>query len=182
MALFYLLLVLVLVVLIYFFYAYNRLVQLRNAAETEWAQVDVNLKKRADLIPNIIEVVKGYAKHEKDILEKVSAARSRAMAKEGNRGQDETSLSEYVAKIFLLREQYPDLKANESFLELSNELYRLESDIAERRDNYNDIIKAYNDFILKFPSNVVSVIVGFRIREMFEFTGSREIPGVDFGD
>ncbi len=181
MTLLYLLLVVVLIILIYFFYAYNRLAQLRNAADTEWAQVDVNLKKRADLIPNIIEVVKGYAKHEMDTLESVSAARSRALGGDGNRGEDETSLSKHVAKVFALREQYPDLKANESFLELSKELFRLEADIAERRDNYNDVIKAYNDFILKFPSNVVSTIIGFRIRDMFEFTGSREIPGFDFG-
>jgi LemA protein len=177
-----LLLLVALAILGYAFYAYNRLTQLRNTCETEWAQIDVNLKKRADLIPNIIEVVKGYAKHEKDTLERASAARARVMRREGERADDETSLSKHVAAVFMLKEKYPDLKANENFSKLSKELFDLETEIARRRDNYNEVAKAYNDFILKFPGNVVSSVIGFALLDFFEFTGSHEVPENRMGD
>lgn len=176
-----LLLILVLAVLGYIFYAYNRLTRLRNTGETEWAQVDVILKKRADLIPNIIEVVKGYAKHEQDTLEGVSRARTTAMAAGRGRGKEESDLSTHVAQVFALREMYPDLKANELFLELSEELFKLETEIAEHRDNYNDVVKAHNDFVLKFPGNLIAGLTGFSLLEIFEFTESREAPVLDFG-
>jgi LemA protein len=173
-----LLLLFVLAVLGYVFYAYNRLAQLRNALETEWAQVDVLLKKRADLIPNIVEVVKGYAKHERETLERVARARAAAMPEGRDRGKEETELSGFVASIMALREQYPDLKANQNFLDLSAKLFEIEEEIGKRRSNYNDIVKAYNDFVLKFPGNVVAALVGFALLEPFEFQGSREVPSV----
>jgi LemA protein len=175
-----LVLVLLLAVFGYVFYAYNRLTQLRNACETEWAQVDVLLKKRADLIPNLIEVVKGYAKHERDTLESVSRARTEAMAAGRGRGKEETSLSSHVRSILALREKYPDLKANESFLDLSRRLFEIEEEIARRRSNYNDVVKAHNDFVLKFPGNAVAALTGFFLLEPFEFIGSREAPEIDF--
>ncbi|HDS30218.1 MAG TPA: LemA family protein [Firmicutes bacterium] len=176
-----LLLILFVIALGFAFYAYNRLTQLRNTCDTEWAQVDVNLKKRADLIPNLIEVVKGYAKHEQDTLERVSEARTRAMRSDEHRADDEKELSRHVAEVFMLREKYPDLKANENFLKLSSELFSLEAEIARRRDNYNNVAKAYNDYILKFPANVISSMIGFSLKEYFEFTGSRDVPVVEMG-
>ena len=172
-----LLLIFVLAAFGYIFYAYNRLAQLRNAAETEWSQVDVLLEKRADLIPNLIEVVKGYAKHEMDILEKASKARTEAVTGGFDRaGQQDTSLSSHVKSILALRESYPDLKANEDFLKLQIELFDIEDEIAECRNHYNDVVKAHNDFVLKFPGNLVASMTGFSLLRLFEFTGSREAP------
>jgi len=168
-------LILVIIIFAYVFYAYNRLTQLRNVCEAELAQVDVLIKKRHDLIPNLIEVVKGYVKHEQDVLEKVSAARTEAL-KSGGDSTGEMSLSSHVKSILALREQYPDLKASEDFLRLQSELFRLEDEIAERRFNYNDVVKAHNDFILKFPGNVVAGFTGFALLNLFEFTGSRDAP------
>ncbi len=169
-------LIFVLAVFGYLFYAYNRLTQLRNTCETEWAQVDVLLKRRADLIPNLIEVVKGYAKHEMEVLENVSRARTEAVNAGRSKGDKETDLSAHVKSILALREAYPDLKANEDFMRLQTELFDLEEDIAGRRHNYNDIVKAHNDFVLKFPENVVAAMIGFSLIDVFEFTGSREAP------
>lgn len=172
-----LLLCFVIAVFLYAFYAYNRLAQLRNTAETEWAQVDVLLKKRADLIPNLIEVVKAYAKHEMEVLERVSKARTEAVQGGFDRkGRQDTTLSSHVKSILALRESYPDLKASEDFLLLQGELFDIEDEIAERRNNYNDVVKAHNDFVLKFPGNVVASMTGFSLMHLFEFTGSREAP------
>ncbi len=170
----------VLIIFAYIFYAYNRLAQLRNVTETEWSQVDVLLKKRADLIPNLIEVVKGYARHEMDVLEKVSLARTEAIHGGFDRaGVQDTSLSSHVKSILALRESYPDLKANQDFLMLQSGLFRIEDEIAERRYNYNDVVKAHNDFVLKFPGNVVAAITGFSLLYLFEFKGSREAPALN---
>ncbi|MCX6647013.1 MAG: LemA family protein, partial [bacterium] len=142
-----LLLVFVLAIFGYIFYAYNRLAQLRNTAETEWAQVDVLLKKRADLIPNLIECVKAYAKHEKDVLEGASKARTEAIQGGFDKsGKQDTSLSSHVKSILAMRESYPDLKANQDFMQLQEKLFEIEDEIAEIRNNYNNIVKAHNDF------------------------------------
>lgn len=174
-----LLLVLVLLIFGYALYAYNRLARLRNTLQTEWADVDVLLKKRAELIPNLVEAVKGYSAYEKEVLEKVALARSSAATSGSARSADESSLSGFVASIFALREKYPDLKANGNFINLQTQLFSLEEEIATRRSNYNDIVKAYNDFVLKFPANALAAMVGFSLVEPFEFTGSREVPEVD---
>jgi LemA protein len=176
MPILYLILIFALGVLGYIFYAYNRLAQLANTSETEWAQIEVLLKKRADLIPNIVEVVRGYAKHEKEVLEKVSRARAEAMVGRSEKSDSETSLSSHVKSVLAMRESYPDLKANADFLALQKELFSIEDEIAERRTNYNSIVKAHNDFVLKFPGNVVAGATGFPLLPLFEFTGSREAP------
>ncbi len=168
-------LVLVIVIFAYIFYAYNRLTQLRNVCEAELAHVDVLLKKRHDLIPNLIEVVKGYTSHEQEVLERVSLARAEALKSSGD-SSSETSLSSHVKSILALREQYPDLKASEDFLHLQTELFDVEDELAEKRFNYNDVVKAHNDFVLKFPGNVVAGMTGFALLDLFEFTGSREAP------
>jgi LemA protein len=175
-----LILILVIAVMGYIFYAYNRLTQLRNVIETEWANIDALLKKRADLVPNIIEVVKGYAKHEREMLESIARIRSEGIL-QGDRGKDETKLSGFVASVLALREKYPDLKANVDFADLQTKLFELETEIAEGRTNYNYVVKAYNDFVLKFPANAIAGIVGFAIMEPFEFETAREMPNFDFG-
>jgi LemA protein len=175
-----LLLIFVFFVFSWIFYAYNRLTQLRNAMETEWADVDVRLKKRADLIPNLVEVVRGYAKHERETLEGVAIARAKALEAGRERSKEESNLSSFVASILALKEQYPDLKANPSFLDLQNRLFEVEGEIAETRHHYNDLVKAYNDFVLKFPASFVAASIGFAPSELFEFTGSREVQEVSF--
>jgi LemA protein len=165
----------------YMFYAYNRLAQLRNAMETEWANVDVLLKKRADLIPNIVEVVKGYAKHEEDTLTNVAQSRAKLASRGKQRSEDENDLSSFLSSILALRESYPDLKANQSFLDLQDQLSRIEGEIATVRFNYNDLVKAYNDFILKFPGNVVAGMTGFALADLFEFKESRDVPVIELG-
>jgi LemA protein len=179
MTLLILLLVLILLIFGYALYAYNRLARLRNTLRTEWADVDVLLKKRADLIPNLVETVKGYSAHERGVLEKIALARSAASKSGSARSADENELSGFVASVIALKEQYPDLKASENFMKLEAQLFAVEEEIATRRTNYNDIVKAYNDFVLKFPANALAAIVGFSIIEPFEFTGSREVPKVD---
>jgi LemA protein len=170
--------ILILVVLAfgYIFYAYNRLTQLRNTCETELAQVDVYLKKRHDLIPNLVEVVKGYAKHEREVLESVAKARAEAINATTDKSEKEKMLSSFVKSVIALKESYPDLKANQDFLQLQSELFKVEDEIAERRSNYNDVVKAHNDFVLKFPGNVAAALTGFSLLDLFEFEGSREAP------
>lgn len=165
----------------YIFYAYNRLTQLRNAAEAEWADVDVLLKKRWDLIPNLVEVVKGYAKHERETLESIAKERSRFQTG-GPSGEEATNLSGFIASILALRERYPDLKANASFLEFQSKLFEIEKEIAATRTRYNNLVKAHNDFVLKFPGNFVAMLTGFALIDLFDFKESREIPAVDFND
>lgn len=173
-------LIFLIAVLAYLFYAYNRLTQLRNTIETEWSQVDVLLRKRHDLIPNIIETVLGYATHEKDTLERASQARIEALRSDTKRGEGESDLSSHIATIFALRESYPDLKASQSFQELARELFSIEEAISIRRKNFNDIVKAFNDFILKFPANLVASGIGFDLQDLFQFNETRAVPGVYF--
>lgn len=165
------------------FYLYNRLTQLRNVALTEWAHIDVLLKKRADLIPNIIEVVKGYAKHESETLERIATMRGEAGADSiKSRAGNETELSKYVAGVMALRESYPDLKANQSFQDLQKSLFDIENEIAEKRKVFNEVAKGYNDIALQFPGNVAASILGFSLIDYFEFTGSEGVPEIKFND
>lgn len=180
MAIIILLLVFIIAVFGYLFYAYNRLTQLRNAIETEWSDIDILLTKRHDLIPNIIEVVKGYARHERETLESVARTRSETMAGRADRGKSETEVSGFVASILALKESYPDLKANQDFKDLSAKLYEIEGEIAEKRSNYNSIVKAYNDYVLEFPANALAAMAGFAIIPSFEFQSAREMPELDF--
>jgi len=176
-----LILIFITFILGYIFYVYNRLTQLRNTMETEWSQVDILLKKRAELIPNIIETVKGYAKHEKDVLERTSRARAEAFEAK-KKGEGEEKLSSHVKSVLALREAYPDLKASEDFMLLQGKLFEIEDDIAKRRFNFNDIVKAYNDVYLGFPGNVIAKTLGFDLEDNFEFVGSREAPKLNLID
>jgi LemA protein len=164
---------------------YNGLVKLREQADAAWADVDVQLKRRYDLIPNLVETVKGYAGHEKGTLDAVVQARSRAMAAPtpAARSQAEGELVGALRSLFALSERYPDLRAAENFRHLQETLSALEDDIQKARRYYNAVIRDYNTRIAQVPSNVVARSFGFRERELFELDeGERAVPKVSFGD
>jgi LemA protein len=149
---------------------YNRLVTLRNRIENAWAQIDVQLRRRYDLIPNLVETVKGYATHEKETLERVVAARQRGMQATGvqEQAQAENVLSGALRQLFALSEAYPDLKANQNFLNLQEELSGTEGRIAYARQYYNDTVFKYNAKIQTFPSVILARAMKFQEREYFE--------------
>jgi LemA protein len=152
---------------------YNSLVRARNRVDNSWSQIDVQLKRRYDLIPNLVETVKGYAKHERETLEAVTSARSNAMnAQQGGdvaqQAQAENALSGALKSLFAVAEQYPDLKANQNFLQLQEELTSTEDRIAYARQFYNDSVLGYNNSIQTFPKNMLAGAFNFEKREFFE--------------
>ena len=149
---------------------YNKLVKLRNRIENAWAQIDVQLKRRWDLIPNLVETVKGYASHERETLEAVIAARNAATTASGPAEQaaNENMLTGALRQLFAVSEAYPELKANENFLELQEELTATEGRIAYARQHYNDQVTKYNTGIETFPAVVIAGMLGFAEREYFE--------------
>ena len=163
---------------------YNGLVQKRIHCQEAWSQIDVQLKRRYDLIPNLVETVKGYASHEKETLEGVIQARNRAIAAGGVKEQAEAEnmLSGALRQLFALSESYPTLKANENFASLQEELTSTENKIAFARQHYNDSTAVYNTARLKFPSNIVANMFNFEEREFFELEDAamREAPKVEF--
>ena len=177
-------LAIVVVAVIYVIVTYNGLVSLRNRIENAWAQIDVQLKRRYDLIPNLVETVKGYAAHERETLERVIQARNMAMAAQGPHDQAEAEnvISGALKSIFALSEAYPDLKANTNFLNLQEELSGTEGRIAYARQFYNDSVYRYNTKIQSFPANQIAERFRFREREYFEASGDERSPmPVDFG-
>jgi LemA protein len=163
---------------------YNRLVALRNGAEGAWSDIDVQLKRRWELIPNLVETVKGYARHEQSTFEKVTAARSQAMQAHtpGEHAAAEGSLQGALKSLFALAEAYPELRANENFLGLQRELSGLEEAIQNARRYYNAIVRDLNTAIESFPSNLLAGPFGFVKREYFELdsAGERSAPKVSF--
>lgn len=165
---------------------YNGLVKLRNRVDNAWAQIDVQLKRRHDLIPNLVETVKGYASHEKETLDAVIQARNSAIASQnaGNvaeTAQAENALTGTLKSLFALSESYPDLKANQNFLQLQEELTSTEDRIAYARQFYNDEVRKYNTKIQTVPTNFVAGIGNFKEREYFEIAeGEGEPVKVDF--
>jgi LemA protein len=176
----------IVVLLIIFIATYNRLVGLRNQLKNAWAQIDVQLKRRYDLIPNLVETVKGYVKHERETLEAVTKARNLAQqmasAGAGERGKAEGELSSALARLLAVVERYPDLKANQNFLALQEELTSTENKISFSRQYYNDSVLKLNNQIQMFPSNIVASMTGFKAGEFFEVTAEaeREAPKVSF--
>jgi LemA protein len=164
--------------------SYNGLVRLRNQLENAWAQIDVQLKRRCDLIPNIVETVKGYAKHESGTLEKVIQARNMALAAKtvGERAEAENVLTGTLKSLFAVAEAYPDLKANQNFLSLQEELTSTENKIAFSRQFYNDSVMSYNTQIEVVPQNIIAGMFHFVRREFFEVKDetAREAPKVSF--
>jgi LemA protein len=157
---------------------YNRLVTLRNRVDNAWSQIDVQLRRRYDLIPNLVETVKGYAKHEQETLEKVIEARNIAMSASGvaAQGEAENMLSGTLKSLFALAESYPDLKANQNFMMLQEELSGTESKIAYARQFYNDSVMSYNTSTQTFPSNILAGMFGFTEREYFEIEEAAKEP------
>jgi LemA protein len=148
---------------------YNRLVVLRNRIENAWSQIDVQLKRRADLIPNLVETVKGYAAHEKEVFQRVTEARAALMGAKGVKEQGEANnmLTGALKTLFAVAENYPELKANQNFMMLQEELSGTESKIAYARQFYNDTVLKYDNLREKFPSNLVASMFGFKEREYF---------------
>jgi LemA protein len=168
----------VVVLVIFVITLYNSLVSLRNRIENAWAQIDVQLKRRYDLIPNLVNTVKGYATHEQETLEKVIQARNMAMAASGVEGQAqaENVLTGALKSLFALSEAYPDLKANQSFLNLQEELTGTEGRIAYARQFYNDSVYKYNTKIQSFPAVIIAGMFRFTEREYFEADGESRGP------
>ncbi|MFW6129115.1 MAG: LemA family protein [Candidatus Aminicenantaceae bacterium] len=149
---------------------YNNLIRLRNRCENAWAQVDVQLKRRYDLIPNLVETVKGYAKHEKEVFQNVTEARSKAVNAQTvkEQGEAENMLTGALKSLFAVVENYPDLKANQNFLMLQEELAGTEGKIAYARQFYNDISMKFNTKQQVFPSNIIANMFNFKERDYFE--------------
>ncbi|MCI0689478.1 MAG: LemA family protein [Sporichthyaceae bacterium] len=161
--------VVVVLLVLFLIVMYNRLVGLRNKVENAWAQIDVQLKRRYDLIPNLVETVRGYATHERQTLEAVTQARANALNAQGAVAQAEAEnmLSAALKSLFAVAEAYPDLKANQNFLSLQEELATTENRIAYSRQYYNDAVQTYNTGIQTVPANFVAGMFGFREREYF---------------
>ena len=168
----------------YVWVTYNGLVGLRNRIENSWAQIDVQLRRRYDLIPNLVETVKGYAAHERETLEAVISARNAAMAASGTQEQAaaENMITGALRQLFALQEAYPDLKANENFMALQEELTGTEGRIAYARQFFNDMVLKFNTKLQTFPAVLVGRLFGFTEREYFEVEAEARGPvEVDFG-
>ena len=163
---------------------YNRLIRLRNQMKNSWSQIDVQLKRRHDLIPNLIETAKGYMTHERDTLENITKARNLATQASGvgEKAKAEGDLNRALGNFFLVVENYPDLKANQNFLSLQEELTSTENKIGFSRQFYNDQVLHLNNKIQMFPSNIIAGMFGFKQEEFFEIedAGERAVPKVSF--
>lgn len=163
---------------------YNRLIMLRNRIDNAWAQIDVQLKRRYDLIPNLVQTVKGYAAHEKELFENVTKARAEAIKAGDVKEQTkaENMLTQTLRSLFAVAENYPELKANENFMMLQEELAGTEGKIAFARQFYNDTVMKLNTMIQSFPVNMLAPAFGFDMRDYFEIEDqSRQPVKVDFG-
>ncbi len=175
--------VIIFLLLIFIIFNYNSLVKVRNVVHDQWAQIEVLLKRRADLIPNLVETVKGYTKHESETLEAVIEARNKAI--KANNPNDEMQangeLGSALKKLFALAEDYPDLKANTNFLDLQNNLKETEDKISYARQFYNDSVLKYKNKIEVFPSNMIASLFGFRAISFFEASDEeRTNPKIKF--
>ena len=181
---FLILLAIIVVFGLYLVSMYNSLVGLKNQIKNAWAQIDVQLKRRHDLIPNLIETVKGYMHHERETLDSITNARSKAMSATsiGEKSAAEAALSQAIGRFYAVAENYPDLKANQNFMSLQEELTATENRIAFARQSFNDQVLFYNNKIQMFPSNIIAGMFNFIKEEFFEIEdkAQREVPKVDF--
>ena len=171
----------VIVVIVAFIIAvYNSLVSLKNKTQEAWADIDVQLKRRYDLIPNLVETVKGYAKHEKGTFEEVTKLRSAAMqaTTPGEKAKAENMLTDTLKSLFALAENYPDLKANQNFLDLQNQLSQIEETIQQSRRYYNGNVRDFNIKIETFPNNTFATMLGFKKFDFFEVAEAKEREAV----
>jgi len=177
--------VIVLALLIIFLVGmYNSLIRLRNQVDNAWSQIDVQLKRRHDLIPNLVETARGYMQHERGTFEAITQARSRAIGAKtvSEASKAEGTLGEALSKFMLVVENYPDLKANQNFLAVQEELTSTENKISFARQSYNDQVLFFNNKIQMFPSNIVANMFNFGKRDFFELSSpaEREVPKVSF--
>ena len=178
----YVVLAIVVLLLIYVLIVYNNFVKLKNKVKEAFSTMDVYLKKRWDLIPNIVETVKAYSQYEKDALREVVELRNNTYDKMSDEDKIKTNeqLSSGIQKIMALAEAYPDLKASQNFQNLSNQLAKIEEDIANARKYYNGVVRIYNDKVEMFPSNILAKVFGYKVKAMFEADASeRENVKVD---
>jgi LemA protein len=178
-------LAIIVIIALWFVGMYNSLIRWRNRVKNGWAQIDVQLKRRYDLIPNLVNTVKGYAAHEKETFENVTKARNMAIAESGGvakQAQAENFLSQTLKSLFAVVESYPELKANENFMGLQEELTSTENKIAFARQFYNDTVMKYNIKIQSVPTNIVAGMFSFKQEELFEVEEAevREAPKVEF--
>ncbi|MBD3261157.1 MAG: LemA family protein [Candidatus Altiarchaeales archaeon] len=181
---FWILIVLVLMAFLVVMFLYNRLITLRARVENAWSQIDVQLKRRYNLIPNLVDTVKGYMEHERQTLESVTQARAALANAEGVKETAEANnmLTSALKSLFAVSENYPDLKANQNFLNLQEQLTTTENKIAYARQFYNDSVMTYNIACQKIPTNFVAALFNFKEKEYFEVVGEseRSVPKVDF--
>lgn len=177
-------LAIIVILVLYFIGIYNSLVKLRNQVKNAWSQIDVQLKRRHDLIPNLIETVKGYMTHERETLQNVTDARAQAMSANtvGEKAKAEGILGGALGRLNIAVEAYPDLKANQNFLALQEELTSTENKISYSRQSYNDQVLFFNNKIQMFPSNIVAGMFNFTDGEFFELEDEqeKEVPKVSF--
>ena len=174
---------LVVVLLLWVVLTYNKIVRLENAIDNAWGQIDVQLRRRADLIPNLVETVKGYAAHEKGVLEGVTQARAALMGARSPTEANEADnmLTAALGKLFAVAEAYPDLKANTNFLQLQDELTHTENKVSFARQYYNDSVLRFNNTVEAIPGNVIANMMGKKERPMLEIPpAAREVPRVSF--
>ncbi len=173
----------VVILIIWFVATYNSLINLRNRVKDQWSQIDVQLKRRADLIPNLVETVKGYAKHEKTTLDEVINARNSFNSASSKEEEIKASgeLTGMLNRLFALAESYPDLKANQNFMSLQNDLRDTEDKISTMRQFYNDTVLTYNNKVETIPSNIVAKLANFKVESFFEMNEQeKEVPKVSF--
>ena len=171
---------LLVLVIVWLIATYNKLVRQRNQVEASWAQIDVQLKRRYDLIPNLVETVKGYAAHEKGTLEAVTQARNTAVAAANAdpaaRANAENAVTQTLGRLFALAEAYPNLRANENFIALQSELANTEDKISYSRQFYNSAVQTYNNATQTIPTNIIAGMMGFRARTFFETAAGERGP------
>lgn len=173
----------IVILILWFISTYNALISLRNKVKDQWAQIDVQLKRRADLIPNLVETVKGYAKHEKTTLEDVIKARNTFTTATTPEEEMKASgeLTKCLSKLMMLTESYPELKANSNFMSLQNDLKDSEDKISMMRQFYNDVVMKYNNKVQSIPSNIVANLCHFKEEAYFEVAAEeRNVPKVSF--
>jgi len=179
----YVIIVILVLIVVYALTTYNSLIGLNNKVKEAFSTMDVYLKKRWDLIPNIVETVKGYAKHEKETLEEIVELRNSSYDKmsDDDKIKANEEISKGITKIMALAEAYPDLKASDNFKDLSNQLSKVEEDIANSRKYYNGVVRTFNNKVEMFPSNLFALIFGFKAKAMFEVEAKeRENVKVEF--
>ncbi|HAR40475.1 MAG TPA: hypothetical protein DCR68_03830 [Coprothermobacter sp.] len=175
--------IVVLVLVLIVIWIYNRLIQLKNRVQNAWHQIEVQLQRRHDLIPNLVETVKGYASHEKETFERVVAARNKAMSANtpGEMGRAEGELTQALGRLFALAESYPELKANENFIRLQEELTSTENKVAYARQAYNDTVMMFNQTIQMFPYNLLAGSMNLKPAEYYEAEEeAQNVPKVEF--